>query len=159
MQRQSKPITILLADDDPDDRLLTRDAFEESRLRNALETVEDGEELMDYLTHRGKYAGDRAKPHPSLILLDLNMPRKDGREALREIKTNPALRNIPVVVLTTSKAEEDIFRTYDLGVNSFIIKPVTFDGMVDLIRMIGKYWFELVELPPERDGGQECATV
>jgi CheY-like chemotaxis protein len=153
MLRHSKPITILLADDDPDDRLLTRDAFDESRLRNVLETVEDGEELMDYLNHRGKYSGDGARPSPSLILLDLNMPRKDGREALREIKTNPALRNIPVVVLTTSKAEEDIFRTYDLGVNSFIIKPVTFDGMVDLIRTIGKYWFELVELPPDRDGG------
>ena len=148
-----KPITILLADDDPDDRMLTRDAFEESRIRNVLETVEDGEELMDYLLHRGNYAGDSARPHPSLILLDLNMPRKDGREALREIKSCPELKNIPVVVLTTSKAEEDIFRTYDLGVNSFIIKPVTFDGMVDVVKTIGKYWFEIVELPPERNGG------
>jgi two-component system, response regulator len=154
MHRQSKPITILLADDDADDRMLTRDAFEESRIRNVLETVNDGEELMDYLNHRGKYSGDAARPHPSLILLDLNMPRKDGREALREIKTSPTLRNIPVVVLTTSKAEEDILRTYDLGVNSFIIKPVTFDGMVDVIRTIGKYWFELVELPPEKEGGR-----
>ena len=153
MLTQSKPITILVADDDPDDRMLTRDAFEESRLRNVLEMVEDGEELMDYLNHRGKYSGDGAKPHPSLILLDLNMPRKDGREALKEIKTNPNLRNIPVVVLTTSKAEEDILRTYDLGVNSFIIKPVTFDGMVDVVKTIGKYWFELVELPPDPEGG------
>ena len=152
MQLHNKLITILLADDDADDRLLTRDAFEENRIRNVLETVEDGEELMDYLLHRGKYSGDSAKPHPGLILLDLNMPRKDGREALKEIKSHPALKNIPVVVLTTSKAEEDIFRTYDLGVNSFIVKPVTFDGMVDLVKTLGKYWFEIVELPPDREG-------
>jgi CheY-like chemotaxis protein len=150
MNSIARPITILLADDDPDDRMLTRDAFEESRLRNVLEMVEDGEELMDYLHARGKYTGEEARPRPSLILLDLNMPRKDGREALKEIKSCPDLRNIPVVVLTTSKAEEDILRTYDLGVNSFIIKPVTFDGMVDVLKTIGKYWFEIVELP--RDG-------
>ena len=144
-----RPITILLADDDPDDRLLTRDAFEESRLRNALEMVEDGEELMDYLHGRGQYVDTQAKPRPNLILLDLNMPRKDGREALKEIKSCPELRNIPVVVLTTSKAEEDILRTYDLGVNSFIVKPVTFDGMVEVLKTIGKYWFEIVELPRE----------
>lgn len=152
MQLNNRLITILLADDDADDRLLTRDAFEENRIRNVLETVEDGEELMDYLLHRGKYSGDAARPQPSLILLDLNMPRKDGREALKEIKSNPALKNIPVVVLTTSKAEEDVFRTYDLGVNSFIVKPVTFDGMVDVVRTLGKYWFEIVELPPDRGG-------
>lgn len=132
--------------------MLTRDAFEESRIRNVLETVEDGEELMDYLNSRGKYSGENARPHPSLILLDLNMPRKDGREALKEIKSDPKLRNIPVVVLTTSKADEDIFRTYDLGVNSFIIKPVTFDGMVDVVKALGRYWFEIVELPPDRNG-------
>lgn len=152
MVSRSKPITILLADDDPDDRLLTRDAFDESRLRNELDMVEDGEELMDYLYSRGNYSGDAARPRPSLILLDLNMPRKDGREALKEIKSDPELRSIPVVVLTTSKAEEDIFRTYDLGVNSFIIKPVTFDGMVNVIRTLGKYWFEIVELPPDGVG-------
>jgi CheY-like chemotaxis protein len=149
MVSRTNPITILLADDDPDDRLLTRDAFDESRLRNQLDMVEDGEELMNYLHSRGRYTGDAARPRPSLILLDLNMPRKDGREALKEIKSDPELRSIPIVVLTTSKAEEDVFRTYDLGVNSFIIKPVTFDGMVDVIKTIGKYWFELVELPPE----------
>jgi CheY-like chemotaxis protein len=149
MRSITKPITILLADDDPDDRLLTRDAFEESRLRNVLEMVEDGEELMDYLHGRGRYTGAETKPRPNLILLDLNMPRKDGREALKEIKSCPELRNIPVVVLTTSKAEEDILRTYDLGVNSFIVKPVTFDGMVEVLKTIGKYWFEIVELPRE----------
>lgn len=133
-----------MADDDPDDRLLTKDALEESHLLNEFETVEDGEELMEYLHQRGKYAD---KPRPGLILLDLNMPRKDGREALREIKSDPDLRRIPVVVMTTSKAEEDILRSYDLGVNSFVVKPITFDGLVETLQTIGKYWFEIVELP------------
>lgn len=144
-----KAITILLADDDPDDRMLTKDAFEESRLRNNFEMVEDGEELMDYLRHRGKYSGADARPLPGLILLDLNMPRKDGREALKEIKGCLELRRIPVVVLTTSKAEEDILKTYDLGVNSFVVKPVTFNALVDVLKTIGKYWFEIVHLPNE----------
>ncbi len=148
--QDAKSITILLADDDPDDRMLAQEAFEESRLRNTLEMVEDGEELMDYLLHRGKYAGGAARPRPSLILLDLNMPRKDGREALREIKSSPELRRIPIVVLTTSKADEDILRTYDLGVNSFITKPVTFEALVDVLLALGKYWFEIVELPGAR---------
>ena len=142
-----KPITILMADDDPDDRMLTKDALAESLLLNTFETVEDGEELMDYLLHKGKFSGEAARPRPGLILLDLNMPRKDGREALKEIKSHPELRSIPVVVMTTSKAEEDIIATYDLGVNSFITKPVTFEGLVDVLRIIGKYWFEVVELP------------
>jgi CheY-like chemotaxis protein len=130
--------------------MLTKEAFEESRLRNRLEMVDDGEDLMDYLRSRGKYA-DGAKPRPSLILLDLNMPRKDGREALKEIKDSPDLRRIPVVVLTTSKAEEDILGTYDFGVNSFIVKPVTFKAMVDVVKAISEYWFEIIELPPEED--------
>ena len=141
---QDKPMTILMADDDPDDRMLTRDAFAESRLANPLEMVEDGEELMQYLLRQGKYA-DKAKP--GIILLDLNMPRKDGREALREIKSHPELKRIPVIILTTSKSEEDVFRTYDLGVNSFITKPVTFENLVEVLRVLGKYWFEIVELP------------
>ena len=144
---KAKPVTILLADDDSDDRMLARDALAESRLANDLRFVQDGEELMDYLYRRNKYANDEA-PRPGLILLDLNMPRKDGREALREIKGDPNLRHIPIVVLTTSKAEEDIYRTYDLGVNSFITKPVTFDGLVSVMRGLGRYWFEIVELPP-----------
>jgi CheY-like chemotaxis protein len=139
-----KPITILMADDDRDDCLLVRKAFEASRLVNDLRFVEDGEELMDYLRRRGKYAD---APRPGLILLDLNMPRKDGREALKEIKDNPDLREIPVVVLTTSKSEEDIFRSYNLGANSYITKPVTFEGLVDVMKALGKYWFEIVELP------------
>ena len=142
-----RSITILLADDDADDRMMASDALEESRLANDLRCVEDGEELMDYLHRRGKYAPPNDAPRPGLILLDLNMPRKDGREALKEIKAQPELRTIPVVVLTTSKAEEDIYRTYDLGVNSFITKPVNFESLVALMKTLGKYWFEIVELP------------
>jgi len=142
-----RSITILLADDDVDDRMMASDALEESRLANDLRCVEDGEELMDYLHRRGKYAAPNDAPRPGLILLDLNMPRKDGREALKEIKAQPELRSIPVVVLTTSQAEEDIYRTYDLGVNSFITKPVNFESLVALMKTLGKYWFEIVELP------------
>lgn len=150
MTHHELPITILYADDDPEDRMLVKDAWEESRLANELHFVEDGEELMDYLHRRGKYAGLKKDPLPGMILLDLNMPRKDGREALREIKSDPGLRQIPVVVLTTSKAEEDIYRAYDLGVNSFIIKPVTFQSLVDVTRALNRYWFEIVELPPHK---------
>ena len=147
MNNGRRPITILLADDDEDDRKLAQEALAESRLANDLHTVEDGEELMDYLHRRGKFEKLRNEPLPGLILLDLNMPRKDGREALREIKADPSLRQIPVVVLTTSKAEEDIYRTYDLGANSFIIKPVMFESLVRVMRDLGTYWFEIVELP------------
>ena len=145
MINSNMPLTILLADDDPDDRLLVREAFEENHLLNPLHTVADGEELMDYLYGRGKFAGVAVRPN--LILLDLNMPRKSGIEALREIKADSSLRTIPVIVLTTSKAEEDILKTYELGVNSFIVKPVTFDSLVDLVKELGKYWFQIVELP------------
>ena len=147
--KEGKVITILLADDDPDDRQLTRDAFAENRLANVLNTVDDGEELLEYLQRRGRYADKCDEPLPGLILLDLNMPRKDGREALKEIKADVNLRRIPIVVLTTSKAEEDILRTYDLGVNSYITKPVTFKSLVELIKLLGRYWFEVVELPPD----------
>src|SRR3984885_11617455 len=123
--RTSRPIIILYADDDPEDRMLVKDAWAESHLANELHFVEDGEELLDYLNQRGKFASLAGSPLPGMILLDLNMPKKDGREALQEIKADQRLRSIPVVVLTTSKAEEDILRAYDLGVNSFILKPVT----------------------------------
>jgi CheY-like chemotaxis protein len=145
------PITILMADDDPDDRMLTGEALEESLLANNLHFVEDGEELMDYLHCRGKYSDPASAPKPGVILLDLNMPRKDGREALKEIKSDPNLRRIPIVVMTTSKVEQDILRSYDLGANSYITKPVTFDGLVDVIRSLGRYWFEIVELPQSDD--------
>jgi CheY-like chemotaxis protein len=143
----SKPIIILCADDDAEDRMLLRDAWQESRVANQLDFVEDGEDLMDYLHRRGKYDSLQGTALPGLILLDLNMPRKDGREALQEIKSDARLRSIPVVVLTTSKAEEEILRAYALGVNSFIIKPVTFQALVDLTLTFSKYWFEIVELP------------
>jgi CheY-like chemotaxis protein len=147
MKTERKSVTILLAEDDPDDRMLVQDAVAEGRLVNELRCVEDGEELMDYLHQRGRYASDSAAPRPGLILLDLNMPRKDGREALREIKADPSLRQIPVVVLTTSKAEEDVFRSYDLGANSFVTKPVTFQSLVELMKTLNRYWLEIVELP------------
>ncbi len=147
MKGRQTTVTILMADDDEDDYMLVREALAESRLAIDLRIVRDGEELMDYLYRQGRYADPNISPHPGLILLDLNMPKKDGREALREIKNDPELRSIPVVVLTTSKAEEDIYRTYNLGANSFIIKPVTFAALVEVMKAIGKYWFEIVELP------------
>ena len=147
MTDSTKPITILLADDDPDDRRLTQDAFEESRLANDLRFVEDGQELLDYLRRQGRFQAAGAAPRPGLILLDLNMPKLDGREALQAIKADPSLRSIPIVVLTTSKSEEDVFRSYDLGVNSFITKPVSFKSLVEVVRILGRYWFEIVELP------------
>jgi len=142
---KTKPITILMADDDADDRLLLKEAFEENRLMNNLETVEDGEELLDFLHRRGKY--ENSEITPGLVLLDLNMPRKSGLEALKEIKADEKLRRLPVVILTTSKAEEDIIRSYELGVNSFIVKPVTFDSLVEMVKDLDKYWFQIVELP------------
>lgn len=147
MSPYRQTICIVYADDDPEDRMLVKDALDESRLANPIHFVEDGEQLMDYLKRRGQYADLAEKPYPGLILLDLNMPRKDGREALEEIKADPKLRRIPVVVLTTSKAEEDICRSYDLGVSGFIVKPVTFDSLIEIVRTLGKYWFEIVELP------------
>ena len=142
---------ILVAEDDPDDVMLMTDAFEESCLANQLHFVRDGDELLDYLRRQGKYADPALSPRPGLILLDLNMPRKDGREALEEIKSDPGLRQIPVVVLTTSRAEEDIHRTYDLGANSFITKPVTFTGLVETMNVLGSYWFGIVELPAQHN--------
>ncbi len=141
-----KPIPILIAEDDEDDRLLTQEAFEESRIRNDLVFVEDGERLMHYLKREGEYSGS-SHPLPGLIILDLNMPRKDGREALAEIKNDPVLRRIPVVVLTTSAAEADVIHSYDLGVAGYIVKPVTFDGLVTALEKLGSYWLEIVHLP------------
>jgi CheY-like chemotaxis protein len=143
----AKPITILMADDDADDREMTHDAFVANRLANDLRFVEDGVELMDYFKRRGKYATAGAAPTPGIILLDLNMPKKDGREALEEIKADPKLREIPVIVLTTSKEEEDIHRSYQLHANSYITKPVTFESLISLVSTLGKYWMEIVELP------------
>lgn len=142
-------VTILMADDDEEDCLMARDALRESRILNDLRVVHDGEELLDYLYRRGRFTTDA--PRPGLILLDLNMPRMDGREALQAIKSDPALRAIPIVVLTTSKAEEDIMRSYDLAANSFITKPVTFAGLVEIMRDVGHYWLEIVDLPSTQE--------
>jgi CheY-like chemotaxis protein len=146
------PPIILLADDDEDDRLMAEEALARTPLGGTLRCVEDGEQLMDYLHRRGRFADPQQSPRPNLILLDLNMPRKDGREALREIKADGVLRRIPVVVLTTSKAEEDVARSYDLGANSFITKPVTFQAMVEVMNDLGHYWFDTVHLPAPEGG-------
>ncbi len=147
-ERARRPITILMADDDEEDRLLAQEALHDARLANDMRFVVDGEDLMSYLRHEGRYAASQVEaPRPGIILLDLNMPKKDGREALAEIKADESLRRIPVVVLTTSKDEEDVLRSYDLGASSFITKPVTFAGLVEVMRTWTRYWFEIVELP------------
>jgi len=151
MPKHPRPVTILMADDDADDRQMTKEAFEESKLANDLRFVEDGIELLDYLYRRGKFEDPESSPRPSIILLDLNMPRKDGREALKEIKSDARFRSIRVIVMTTSKLEEDIIRSYDLSAASYITKPITFGALVDVIRTLGRYWLEIVELPADDD--------
>lgn len=143
---------ILMAEDDQDDRLITRKALEQNRVANPLVIVGDGEELLDYLYRRGPYSNPDAAPQPCIILLDLNMPKMDGREALKVIKQDQDLRKIPVVILTTSKAEEDIMKSYNTGANSYITKPVTFDGLVDVIKSLKSYWLEIVDLPGSIEG-------
>ncbi|AAN50028.1 response regulator [Leptospira interrogans] len=145
--KNQKTIHILVAEDDPDDRLLMKDGFRENNLANPLHFVKDGEELFEFLQNEGEYSDILKYPKPGIILLDLNMPRMDGREALKTIKSIPELKKIPVIVLTTSREEEDMFKTYDLGANSFIRKPVEFEAFLETIRALGKYWLEIVELP------------
>ena|SRR6185503_6095413 len=147
MSSERKPVVILLADDDEEDRMLACDALDESRLSNEIHWVTDGEDLMDYLWHRNRHAPPASSPRPGIILLDLNMPKMDGREALMAIKADSSLRQIPVVVMTTSKAEEDIFRCYDSGASGYISKAVTFDGLISVMRGLSRFWFEIVELP------------
>ena len=139
MTQPRTSMTILIVDDDTEDRMMMADAFAECHIANPLRFVENGEQLMDYLYQRGAYADPASAPRPGLIILDLNMPRKDGRKALQEIKSDPRLRHIPVVVLTTSKAEQDVYRSYDMGVNSFITKPVTLTGLLEVVSTLGKY--------------------
>jgi CheY-like chemotaxis protein len=148
---QDRRIHILLAEDDPDDQLLTRRALEQSPGAVRMTVVEDGGELLRYLRRTEEYEAAR---RPDLILLDLNMPRVDGREALREIKTDPELRRIPVVVLTTSEAERDVLESYNLGVNAFVTKPVSFDDLADAMEALGEFWFDFVKLPPEHDADE-----
>lgn len=151
MSDNGKQPVIVCADDDADDRMLVLDAFGEVGMSEHLRFVEDGEQLLDYLTHKNGFTADNA-PRPDVILLDLNMPRKDGREALAEIKRDASLRRIPVVILTTSKAIEDVSKGYDLGASGFITKPVSYEGLVDAARILRKYWFEVAELPSVRNG-------
>lgn len=139
-----EPITILMAEDDVQDQMLAKKAFQRARAVNVLVFVNNGEELLQYLRHEGPFATAR---RPDIILLDLNMPRKDGREAMQEIKQDPVLRAIPVIVLTSSAADEDIVRSYDLGANSYIQKPVTFEKMVEVAKVLGMYWLGIVKLP------------
>jgi CheY-like chemotaxis protein len=141
------PITILYAEDDPDDRMLTADALRESRLANRLEMVEDGADLLAYLRREGRWSDPASSPRPGIILMDLNMPKMDGREALAAIKADQRFASIPVVILTTSRAESDIVRSYEIGANSYIAKPVTFEGLVQVMADLGRYWFEIVRLP------------
>jgi CheY-like chemotaxis protein len=144
MNESANPIVILMADDDEDDRMMTRLAFDRHRLANEFHTVIDGEELLAFLKRRPPFEN---APRPGLVLLDLNMPRMDGREALRAIKGDPEIRDIPVVVLTTSQEEEDVLRSYDLGASSFVTKPVGFDSLVKVVGTLGNYWFQVVTLP------------
>jgi CheY-like chemotaxis protein len=149
LARKKIPISILICDDDEDDRMLTQQALERAHISNALHFVEDGEQCLDYLYQRGEFAGETGlAPRPGLVLLDLNMPKLGGREVLTVIKSDPTLLDIPVVVLSTSHHDEDIVRSYQLGVNSFITKPVTFSGLVEAMNVLGRYWLEIVELPP-----------
>ena len=152
MSAAANSITILMADDDADDRMMAKRAFDKNRLRNELRFVEDGEELLDYLRRRGRYADPASSPSPDLVLLDLNMPRMSGREALAAIKADPELRHIPVVVLTTSAADEDVIRSYRLGASSFITKPVTFEELVEVVLKLGVYWLDIVALPRRSAG-------
>ncbi len=144
-----KPVTILLADDDPASCRLTKEALQECGLFNELRFVHEGGALLDYLFQRGKFGAPGTAPRPGLIMLDLNMPQMNGMEALARIKGDPGLRRIPVIILTTSQSETDINRSYDLGANSFITKPLNFDELVEVMRGVGRYWFEVMQLPTE----------
>jgi CheY-like chemotaxis protein len=147
MNLEKRPPIMLIAEDDPDDRQWIKEALVVTHVNAEVRFVEDGEELMDFLFHRGKYKTTSTLAYPGMIILDLNMPKKDGREALKEIKSDPRLRHIPIIILTTSKSREDVFRTYDLGANSVILKPVKFSGLTEIMQSLKQYWFEMTELP------------
>ncbi|WP_300542207.1 response regulator [Maricaulis sp.] len=155
MSHDNRLFTILMVDDDPDDRLLFKEACEEVRLRNPLEFLENGEQLVDYLKRRGSYSDLEGAPYPGIILLDLNMPLKDGREALEEIKNDNELRHIPIIVLTTSKDEDDILSSYGLGASSYIVKPISLDRLMRVVNSIGEYWVQIVEVP-QRDNPEDA---
>jgi len=141
-------INIIVAEDDADDQDLLREAFKESKFLHNVQFVEDGEQLMQYLKREGKYSDRKKYPDPGIVLLDLNMPKKDGREALKEIKSHPNLKRIPVIILSTSRSQQDILGAYDLGVNCFVSKPSTFTSLLEVTDTLRRHWFEMVELPP-----------
>ncbi|MBB3697427.1 response regulator [Flammeovirga yaeyamensis] len=147
MNNYLTPMNIICAEDDPDDRMMTQEAFDECELKGDLTFVENGEELMSYLNRNKQFQELENQCLPDLILLDLNMPKKDGKDCISEIKKDPTLKKIPIVVLTTSNDEDDILKTYNLGVSSYITKPVQFDAMVDIFKTIHQYWFNTVRLP------------
>lgn len=155
MSQDNRLFTILMVDDDPDDRLLFKEACEEVRLRNPIEFLENGEQLVDYLKRQGSYANLQGAPYPGIILLDLNMPLKDGREALEEIKNDAELRHIPIIVLTTSKDEDDILSSYGLGASSYIVKPISLDRLMRVVNSIGEYWVQIVEVPQSDNGDDD----
>jgi CheY-like chemotaxis protein len=146
---QGQPIEVLLVEDDPGDELMTREAFEENKVRNNLHVARDGEEALDFLNRRGEYAD---APRPDLVLLDLNLPKFDGRQVLAEIKADENLRTIPVVVLTTSGAEEDILRSYELHANAYVTKPVDFSSFIQVVRQIDDFFVSVVRLPTRHGG-------
>ncbi len=150
-EKQLRLVPVLLVEDDPDDVAITQRAFEKGKILNPLHVVRDGEEAIEFLEHVGRYADDEKAPRPGLILLDLNLPRLDGREVLKRIKASPSLRRIPVVVLTTSKEEADVLNCYDSGANTYITKPVEFDNFLKAVVTIGEYWLAIAEIP---DGGE-----
>jgi CheY-like chemotaxis protein len=147
-QINGRPAIILLAEDDPGDQELTRRALEEGKIPNELHIVKDGEEALDYLFRRGKYANPTTSPRPDLVLLDLNMPKIDGRQVLQRLRADASLRRLAVVIFTTSQHEEDVIRTYDLGANSYITKPMEFQQFIQVIKALEAYWFQIVVLSP-----------
>ena len=149
MRREMRPVNILLVEDDPGDQNLTERAFERAKIKNRLFIVDDGEAALDFLLRRGDYRDPQDALRPDLILLDLNLPKLDGRQVLNHIRSTPELRRIPVIVLTTSRQEEDILRSYDLGVNSYISKPIRAVEFVRVIEALENYWFQIVVLPNE----------
>jgi CheY-like chemotaxis protein len=149
MIADKKSVTILMAEDDPGDQMLLQKALEASHFLNEMHFVRDGEELLDYLYHRGLYSEPAKAPRPGLILLDLNLPKLDGRQVLANIKADTNLRRIPVVVLSASQQQLDIHRSYELGASSYLTKPMQFESLVELMQTLRAYWFDIVELPPE----------
>ena len=147
----ARPAVILLVEDDKGDQEITRRALERAKIRNELYIVEDGEEALNYLCRKGGYEDPLTSPRPDLVLLDLNMPKLDGREVLKRIRKHPELKRIVVVVMTTSKQEEDIVRSYELGVNSYITKPMDFQQFATVVQHVSHYWFQIVVLPPAGD--------